>query len=97
MGNSDETFILWAVLLLALAASTSYSFDSQRKGFVLGGGLGISAVLHRSVNVDFYDLELGEAGEERIGLGLHIVIGGAFDEHNMLVYESNVSGFNSEL
>ncbi|MFH2048728.1 MAG: hypothetical protein ABIJ12_04705 [bacterium] len=88
--------ILLTVLLFILT-STSYSFDGQRKGFVLGGGLGICAVSHWSVNVDFYDLDVADANEERVGLGLHILIGGSFDEHNMLIYESNVSGFNSEL
>ena len=84
-------------LMILLAVSTVCGFDGNRKGFVLGGGAGVVPVCHWKVIVDFFDLNLGEIDENRVGAGLQFVIGGAFDEHNMLVYEGNVSGFTSEL
>lgn len=92
-------FRIGVILGLAtlLIASTACGFDGNRKGFVLGGGLGVVPVAHWKVDADFFGINLPEIEEDRVGVGLHFVIGGAFDEHNMLVYEGNASGFKSEL
>ncbi|RKX25827.1 MAG: hypothetical protein DRP45_05030 [Candidatus Zixiibacteriota bacterium] len=79
------------VTILCLACS-SMAFDGNRKGFVLGGGLGFTPSAE-------WGFELGSVdfSEDGLGFGLHLVIGGAFDEHNMLVYEGNVVGWKSDV
>jgi hypothetical protein len=89
--------IIVLIIFLFVCAVPAYGFDGQRKGFVLGGGLGVAAVAHWSVDVDYFDIGIGKADEDRAGIGVQLVIGGAFDEHNMLVYEGNVAGFTSGL
>jgi len=92
-----KRIILLSIIFIFVLSTSSFSFDGDRKGFVLGGGLGVAAVSHWEVDVDFFDLDIVDASEDRPGLGLHIVIGGAFDEHNMLVYEANLSTYKTEL
>jgi len=89
------TILVLAVLVVA--TGSTYAFDGNRKGFVLGGGLGVAAVCNWKVDVDLYGWDLGEVDESRTGVGVQFVIGGAFDERNVLVYEGNVAGFSSEL
>ena len=72
------------VVLVILMAGSVWSFDGMRKGFVLGGGLGVSPIARVS---------LGDLDESKVGVGAHIVIGYAWDEFNMLVYESNVTAY----
>lgn len=86
---------LFAVIILVLV-STAWGFDGDRKGFVLGGGIGFAPVSKWSVDVDFFDINVVNYEESKAGLALHIVIGGAFDEYNMLVYEINATGHDSE-
>ncbi len=88
--------VVFSAMILLLVTSSASGFDGQRKGFVLGGGAGIVPVAHWKVDIAFFGLE-GSADENRVGFGLQFVIGGAFDEHNMLVYEGNASGFSSDL
>ncbi|UCC44115.1 MAG: outer membrane beta-barrel protein [Candidatus Zixiibacteriota bacterium] len=77
--------ILMLIVVVGMAASAS-AFDGARKGFVLGGGLGFAPVAK-------YDWPLWE--ENRSGFALNLVIGHAWDEFNMIVYEGNVTSFSS--
>jgi len=79
---------LTATCILCLATTTS-AFNGQRKGFVLGGSFGFAPTSSWSVE-HYSDLE--DSGP---GFGLALIIGGAFDEKNMLVYEGNVTSWNS--
>ncbi len=69
-----------AVLLTITLVATASAFDGTRKGFVLGGGLGLGPVA--SISVD----GLSSASEDKSGLALNLLIGYAWDEQNMLVY-----------
>lgn len=81
--------VLVAVLFMA---TTACAFDGLRKGFVLGGGLGLNVTAEYEVDIPgFYISEDGS------GFGLHLVIGYAWDEQNMIVYEGNVTGWKSDL
>ena len=82
--------ILVCLFLIVVMSSTAFAFDGDRKGFVLGGGLGFAP--QAQWKFDLMDFE-----EDGSGLGLHIIIGGAFDERNMLVYEGNVVAYTSDL
>lgn len=81
--------VLVVVLVIVLcAAGSSMAFDGMRKGFVLGGGLGLAPT--SSIKFGIYD-------ESAAGLGLNFVIGGAFNEQNMLVYEGNVTSWKADV
>ncbi len=80
---------LMAVLLMAASAG---AFDGLRKGFVLGGGVGFA------VTADWdFDVSGVSIGEDGSGLGLNLLIGYAWDEQNMIVYEENACGWDSDL
>jgi len=86
------------VVTLALMLSGSVlGFDGQRKGFVLGGGLGFTPAASWKVDIDYFGQGVVDYDENGAGVAVQFVIGGAFDEHNMLVYEGNVVGYNSDL
>jgi hypothetical protein len=73
------------LLLFAICLGMSANaFNGERKGFVLGGGLGIVPV----VTWEFDDGDL-HVDELRAGFGSQLIIGYAWDEHNMIVYEAN--------
>lgn len=84
-------------LLLVIAAlclnSAAFSFDGNRKGLVLGGGLGISPASNWKTDV-VPDLNLSFE-ETKAGVGVNLLIGYAWDEFNMLVLEGNVAGFET--
>jgi len=77
--------------VVMLLASSAMAFDGQRKGFVLGGGLGLAPAATWKADLNVTP-ELEDSGP---GVGVQIVIGYAWDEHNMIVYEANAAGYNS--
>lgn len=88
--------------LMSLLAVNAAAFDGQRKGFVLGGGLGVAPVVKWEGTVDVYDQFGTKIGtdvvdESNVGVGINILIGYAWDEQNMIVAEGNVGGMESEI
>ncbi|KAA3635809.1 MAG: hypothetical protein DWP97_04035 [Calditrichaeota bacterium] len=77
------------LVLVLLCVSTGYSFDGMRKGFVLGGGLGFAP--SATFEIDGFQGQLDNSG-----VGLNLVIGYAWDEFNMIVYEGNVAAYSVE-
>jgi len=75
--------LLTAALLLGLCSS-AMGFDGNRKGFVLGGGVGVSPVI-TATNSEF-GVDLSSAA-----LATQFFIGHAWDDRNMLVFEINAS------
>ena len=83
---------LAAVLLLS---TSSWAFNGVRKGFVLGGGLGFAPAAKWSVDDYYMGMQL-DTSETKAGVGLNLLVGYAWDEHNMIVYEGNVAGYKSD-
>ncbi|MBU8933985.1 MAG: hypothetical protein KOO62_08245 [candidate division Zixibacteria bacterium] len=79
-----------SLMMMVLLASSSLAFDGNRKGFVVGGGLGFAPTATSSIDRDGPDTE-----DNGSGLGLNLVIGYAWDEHNMLVCEGNIASYSS--
>lgn len=75
--------VLAVFCLLIIMVSSASAFNGQRKGFVLGGGLGLAPTVRYS---------LGSADNSEFGGAAHILLGYAWDEYNMIVYESNAAG-----
>ncbi len=69
-------------ILLIIFASSAWGFNGERKGFVLGGGLGFAPIVKTT---------LGSLEDNKSGVGAHLLIGHAWDDYNMIVYEGNVS------
>jgi hypothetical protein len=86
-----KVFVM-ATVALVLLCGTSMAFNSERKGFVLGGGAGLAVESNFSADLP----DPFEFKDNGVGFGLSFIIGGAFSEKDMLVYEGNVTGWNSD-
>jgi hypothetical protein len=82
----------WVILALTLALMlvplSTYAFDGQRKGFVMGFGCGYSPWAKWSRD----NPSLSETGQ---GLDMRIPLGYAWSNQNMLVYEGAPTFFKS--
>lgn len=81
-----KRFLEALCVVLAMLPVTSSAFDGNRKGFVLGGGLGVSAIARWSCGVD---------GEHKVGFGYHFLAGYGWDQNDLLVYEANGALYHS--
>ena len=79
------------VILAFVLAGSALGFDGNRKGFVLGGGLGFAPLVHW----ELASSPSSDVSEGKAGAAVQILIGGAFDEHNMLVYEAKIAAISS--
>ncbi len=84
--------VLITLVAVMLMSGSVGAFDGMRKGFVLGGGLGLNLSADYEVSEGIYSIS-----EDGSGMGLNLVIGYAWDEQNMIVYEGNVGGWKSDL
>ena len=86
------------IVLTLLTASSSFGFDGQRKGFVLGGGLGYAPTSGWSGKGTFgAALEVIDTNEYRPGVGFNFLIGHGWDERNLIVFEINMASWTSDL
>ena len=88
---------LGAVAMVFAMVTSAGAFDGNRKGFVIGGGLGFAPTAtwkSDPVTIDFgfgtYTYKLDESNS---AVALNLLLGYAWDEHNMIVYEGNVVGY----
>ncbi len=79
--------LLTLSILLVIFVSSAWGFNGERNGFVLGGGLGFAPIITTSVASD---------SDTKAGFGFNFLIGHAWDDHNMIVYEGNASGYVAE-
>ncbi len=79
--------ILLVTAIISIICGSVAGFDGKRKGFVLGGGIGFSPYIHWAF--DDY-----ASKDEGAGIGLQIIIGYAWDDRNMIVYEEQASGYS---
>lgn len=82
--------IVLFVFLVVMVSSVS-AFNGQRKGFVLGGGIGFAPLVKWSTEVGPFDYS-----ESKAGVAVHLLIGYAWDEQNMIVYEGNATGYSDD-
>jgi hypothetical protein len=77
-----------AALAVALVSwpFAAAAFDGNRKGIVLGGGVGLSPTARWSTEL---------ASESKFGVGLHFFAGYAWDEQNMIGCENNGTVYHS--
>jgi hypothetical protein len=86
-----KRLLVSSILLIMLLTATSYSFDGMRKGFVLGGGAGFCPTATWS-----YDFGSSTFDDQGTGFGINFIIGYAWDEQNMIVYEGNIAGYSTQ-
>lgn len=80
-------------LMLGTATTTSISaFDGHRKGFVIGGGLGIVPVAHWSAGSGATKLH-----ENVTTWGEHLLLGYGWNDRNILAVEANITPYYSEV
>lgn len=80
---------LGAALLLPALAS---AFDGQRKGFVMGGGLGVVPVAHWSSTYDEAKIH-----ENVATWGQHLFLGYGLDDRNIIALEANITPYGSDV
>ena len=86
------------LLTLAGLSSSVFSFDGNRKGFVLGGGLGLAPAV--TVSADLKETVTGDGQfslyglrDTRVGAAINFLVGYAWDDRNMIVLEGNGAAF----
>ncbi len=82
-----KRLVIGCVAALAVLPAVAGAFDGERRGLVLGGGLGVSPVARWSA---------GERSENMVSPGMHLFGGYAWNERNMAGYELNVAIYNSD-
>ncbi len=89
-------FVLMAVVMIA---SSAQAFDGLRKGFVLGVGLGYSPYSKWSIEISgriFGQVVDEKIDESNTGPAIDFIIGYAWDESNMIVYQGTGLVYNSK-
>ncbi len=94
--------IVIATACAGYLSSSAMAFDGQRKGFVLGGGIGVSPSAGIHSDAVLFSLPGGgtivdEFDESKAGPAANLMIGYAWDEFNMLVFEVNAASFTSDI
>ncbi len=85
-----KKLVILAVGLSVVLVTSASAFDGMRRGFVLGGGLGIAPTISwKSVYATAFK-------EDVSGVALNFFLGYAWDEQNMLVWETNIVGWESD-
>ena len=88
-------FSTLCTLILLGTASPCNAFNGMRKGFVLGGGLGIAPSATWKYHGRTFDGYLRDAKETRAGGAANFIIGYGWNERNLLVLELNGASFKS--
>jgi len=79
-----KTVVLGLLAALLLAGS-AMGFDGRRKGFVIGGGLGLSPHVTTT------------GVKARRGLAINPLVGYGWNQFNMVVYEGNTVTYDSDV
>lgn len=88
------TIFIIAVALLPVASS---AFDGNRKGFILGGGIGYAPYSHWSTDSDNWRYQPITSEESNRGIAGNFLIGYAWNDRNSLVLEFNGVQYPSDL
>ena len=85
------TILFSAAVLFALSVSVA-AFDGQRKGLVLGAGIGLVPVAHWSTEYQ------GRTINENVtGMGEFLLVGYGWDQRNILALKAIMTLYDSEL
>ena len=90
-----KKFVVLTIVALLAMACTASAFDGVRKGFVLGGGLGVAPVAKWEGDVIPFGATKWE--ESKAGVAVNFLIGYAWDEQNMIVADANVVAYQSDM
>ncbi len=87
------------VIFAVVVSTTVFAFDGKRQGFIIGGGLGIAPSATWKVDDDI--IINGEQSnisikEDKVGIGINIVIGYGWDEKNIIALEINSTSYESD-
>ncbi len=89
-------YSLCAILIL-IGATPSHAFNGMRRGFVLGGGLGVAPAVHYSKDVSGDgDASLEPPEETKRGPAGNLFLGYGWNEQNLIVFEFNLSSMESD-
>lgn len=83
--------VILSAVFLTLSASVA-GFDGQRKGLVLGAGLGFAPVAHWSTDNQGRNID-----ENVTAFGEYLLIGYGWNERNILAVKATMTLYNSDL
>ena len=83
------------VLMVFVVATAASAFDQKRKGFVIGLGVGVSAVSYTQ-ELDYGSSTDTSSRENEVALRTDFKIGYGFNEHLLLYWMSKVSWFGMD-
>jgi hypothetical protein len=89
-GGMKRITVLIVVAALALSAVSS-AFDGQRKGFVIGGGVGAVPVAHWSGEYEGHRIH-----ENVLTWGEHLFVGYGLNDRNIVALEINITPYASD-
>lgn len=96
--KSTSEISITALALFLFVTSSSFGFDGNRKGFVLGGGLGVGVTAGWSGSVyNSSTLQFVDTSESAAGPGFNLLIGHGWNNKNLMVFEFNFSDYQSEV
>lgn len=87
--------IVIATVIILLAVGSVSAFDGQRKGFVLGGGLGFAPVA--SWDGEPVPAVFTKFDESKAAFAANVIIGYGWDEFNLIAFEGNITTYSSDL
>lgn len=79
--------VVFFLLLVMLLSARASAFDCERKGFVIGVGVGHSPLMIGSRDKPAYDFD------DESGLGVNFIIGYAWNNTNMILLQTNLAGY----
>lgn len=91
-----RTCILIAAFIIVVAIDC-FAFDGNRKGFVLGGGIGFTPYAHWSTDSPEWPYRQITAETSSDAVAAQFLIGYAFDSRNLVVFEWQGAMYTSEL
>jgi len=87
-----KRIVLLAAVATVALMNSAMAFDGNRRGFVLGGGLGIAPLASWNSNLP------GNQEDQGAEPGYNIIIGYAWNQGNMIVFERNaIPYFETEI
>lgn len=82
-----------SIVLTLLLVSVADAFDGIRRGFVFGGGLGLTPSASWEADSEL----IPDAGESGAGFGGAVLIGYAWNNNDMIVIEANGTAFKTDV
>jgi len=95
-----KQLLIASLLGTVVLVSSASCFDGKRKGFVLGGGVGIAPVGRTTLEISeiflLEDIGSPQIEVDKAGAAANLFAGYAWDERNVIILETNLIRYTSD-